>query len=319
MFLLSFLNIYAQSADSLFTSFKNNFQKKYFSIGVHIQTIGDYQDERVNSGNNGFNLNNARLKIYGEFDEGFGYFLQANFVNSKAVLDAFLYHKFSELLRVDVGQYRVPYSGEYLTAASALDFVYRSQVAATLSPKRQIGVTVRSNFTNELNLAAGIYNGNGTNTANDNNLFMYVARFAYTPKITCGKLSAAVNAAYSKDGSGIGELKRLMFGGDIRFENDYLILSSEFSQQELKNVKDVMDKDNGYHVTAGYKINKQFQVLGRYDVMNYVENDKMNKLVIAGLNYVPTAITRFQFNYVVNTDDSKIKHNQVLLSGQVAF
>jgi uncharacterized protein with GYD domain len=148
---------------------------------------------------------------------------------------------------------------------------------------------------------------------------MYVARLAYSPKVTDGKISVAANAAYSKDESETGRLKRLMFGGDIRFENEYMILSSEFSQQELKNLKNVMDKDNGYHVTAGYKINKQFQVLGRYDVLNYVENDKMNKLVIAGLNYAPTAIARFQFNYVVNADDSKAKHNQVLISSQVAF
>jgi phosphate-selective porin len=319
VFLFSFLSIHAQSADSLFTSFKNTFQKKYFNIGLQLQTTGDYQAERVTSGKNGFNLLNARLKIYGEFDEGFGYYLQTNFVSTKAVLDAFVYHKFSDLLRVDVGQYRVPYSYEYLTSAAALDFVNRSQVASTLSPKRQIGVTLRSNFTSELNLAAGIYNGNGTNTTNDNNFFMYVARLAYAPKLTDGKLTVGASAAYSKDESEGGRLNRLMFGGDIRFENQYIILSSEFSQQELENPKDITDKDNGYHVTAGYKINKYLQVLGRYDVLNYVENDKMNKLVIAGLNFAPTDISRFQFNYVVNADDSKVKHNQVLLSGQVAF
>jgi phosphate-selective porin len=314
----SYLNIYPQSADSLFNTFKNNFQKKYFSVGLQLQTTGDYQDERL-SGKNGFNLQNVRLKIYGEFDEGFGYFFQTNFVNTKPVLDAYIYHKFSDLLRVDIGQYRVPYSYEYLTSATALDFVYRSQAANSLSPKRQIGVTLRSNLTGELNLAAGIYNGNGTNTANDNNFFMYVSRLAYSPKLAGGKLTAAASTAYSKDESENGRLNRLMFGGDIRFENQYLILGSEFSQQELEDPADIMEKTNGYHITAGYKINKYFQVLGRYDVLNFEGDDPDNKLIIAGLNFIQTDIARFQFNYVVNADDSKIEHNQVLLSAQAAF
>lgn len=318
VFFFSFLNVYPQSADSLFTTFRNNFQKKYFSIGLQLQTIGDYQGERV-SGKNGFILQNARLKIYGEFDEGFGYYLQTNFVNTRSVLDAFVYHKFSDLLRVDVGQYRVPYSYEYLTSSAALDFVYRSQASNTLSPKRQVGVTLRSNFTSELNLSAGIYNGNGTNTTNDNNFFMYVSRLAYTPKLTNGKLILAGSAAYSKDESDDGRLNRLMFGGDVRFENQYLILSSEFSQQELEDPADILAKTNGYHVTAGYKINKYFQVLGRYDVLNFEGDELDNKLIIAGLNFMPTDIARFQFNYVVNSDDSKIEHNQILLSAQAAF
>jgi len=319
VFLFSFLNIYPQSADSLFNTFKSNFQKKYFSLGMQIQTIGDYQSERNLSGKNGFTLANVRLKIYGEFDEGFGYFLQTNFINSKSVLDAFVYHKFSDLLRVDIGQYRVPYSGEYLISSAALDFVYRSQVASTLSPKRQIGVTLKGNITSELNYSAGIFNGNGTNTTNDNNFFMYVGRIAYSPTLSDGKLTIAANAAYSKDEYDEGTLNRTMYGGDIRYENENIILSSEFSQQELEYPFDIKDKDNGYHFTAGYKFNKQFQVLGRYDVLNYVENDLKNELIIAGLNYFPTQISKFQFNYVINSDNSEIKHNQVLLSAQVAF
>ena len=110
--------------------------------------------------------------------------MQTNFINAKPILDAMIYHKFSQAVRVDVGQFKAPFSSEYLTSDPQLDFVSRSQVTSAYSPKRQIGFQVRGNVIEEaVSVIAGMFNGNGINTTNDDDKFMYVGRVVLTPSI----------------------------------------------------------------------------------------------------------------------------------------
>ena len=79
----------AQSQDEpLIEKLRATFQKEYFSMGLLLQTVADFQTERSLPGYNGFSIANFRLKIYGELDKNFGYFVQANFINLPGLLDA---------------------------------------------------------------------------------------------------------------------------------------------------------------------------------------------------------------------------------------
>ena len=92
--LFFFLGISVQAQDQStfdFEQFKDQFKNEYFSVGGLLQTIGNYQFERIN-GENGFSVGNARLQVYGEFDNKFGYQLQTNFVSSTVLLDANMYY-----------------------------------------------------------------------------------------------------------------------------------------------------------------------------------------------------------------------------------
>jgi hypothetical protein len=76
----------------------------------------------------------------------------------------------------------------------------------------------------------------------------------------------------------------------------------------------------GYQFTAGYNIIKSVQVLGRIDILDPDEMiGEKNTLAIIGCNYLPTEATKIQFNYIVNTEHSQPKFNQVLLATQLAF
>lgn len=310
--------IYPQD-EKLYDEFKSNFKKKYLSVGLLFQGITDFQADRVLQGKNGFAVANMRLKLSGEFDFGFGYAVQTNFVKSPSLLDGFMYHKFNKLLKVQIGQFKAPFSAEELISSSKIDFVNRAQVNL-LALKRQIGLMVALNTDNKLiNFNAGIFNGNGTNTSNDNNNFLYAARLLVKPSIGSeDKLEIAGNGAYSIDSNDKINGKRTVFGADFRLEKSNFLLSSEFIYQKIEN--GLVYKSSGYHITAGYKLSDKIQVLGRWDSFTPdLDLQSESELIIAGLNIWPTSVTEFQINYIINTDDSDFEHHRILINSQVSL
>lgn len=323
LLLLIIVQPYAYSQESdLLKQLKENFKKKYFNVGLFFQTVVDYQHERTLNGGNGFNLTNIRLTISGELDEGFGYYMQTNFINTKPILDAMVYHKFSKVIRVDVGQFKAPFSSEYLTSDTQLDFVGRSQVTSSYSPKRQIGFQLRGNVVEDaVAVFAGMFNGNGINTTNDDDAFMYVGRVVVNPAISENiKLQVCGNAAYNEVTSTPFNGKRIAAGGDLRLTINDFMLAGELIVENSNPDSGNTFNNTGYQFTLGYNIIKSVQILGRIDVLDPDEViGEKNTLAIIGCNYWPTEATKIQFNYIVNTEHSQLKFNQVLVATQLAF
>lgn len=180
LFLLIGSAINAQD-EPLGEALKENFKKSYLSVGMLLQTVGDFQAERVAAGNNGFNISNFRLSLSGELDRGFAYFVQANFIASPAILDARLSYRLSPHLLLDAGLFKAPFSKEFLTTADAIDFVNRAQVVTALVPGREIGVQLRGELAGPAVTATiGGFNGNrSAANNNDNGEFLYAGRLAW--------------------------------------------------------------------------------------------------------------------------------------------
>lgn len=336
--LLSFPS-YGQSDDgTLLQKFRENFKKDYLSIGLLLQTRGDFQIRRSFGGNNGFSIGNMRVNLKGKLDEGFGYFLQANFINSPAILDARLSYEVSPQLGIDAGLFKSPFSHEYLTGAASLDLIGRSQVVNALAPKRQIGVQLRGPLggSGKTSYAAGIFNGNGYGgNDNDNGAFLVTGRIA--AKLQPGSasqekgLEIGGNIAFSKDDglrfSGIAggarfSGDRVLYGGDLRYTNGKWLLAGEIIGSNFDGSfgSTVADVDPyGFHATAGYNLSRRSQVLARFDSFRSGGTQDDSDFLIFGLNLWPTEATKLQLNYLIDTDQSEIKHHQVLLNGQVAL
>jgi hypothetical protein len=327
VYLLTSTNNFAQD-EGLYSELKNTFQKKYLSLGVLFQTVGDFQIERNLSGHNGFIIKNMRVKIYGELDEGIGYNLQTEFVRSPAVLDAKTYYKFSPAAIVDVGLYKAPFSYEYLTSSNQTDFIYRSQVVNELNVNRQIGIQLRGSLAgNSFKYAAGVFNGNRFSASgNDNNDLLSAARVSYSTDLSVNKSSkieAGVSAAVSNDKSvsimGINFTgKRYLFGGDFRLTLNKFLLSGEAIYGKLKHPDNIEQKPLGYHVTIGYSANPKLQFLLRLDSFKPDTNFKRLDKILVGINIFPTMISQFQINYIM-PEKENIKHHQLLVKAQVGF
>lgn len=312
-------NVSAQ--ETLLDKFKEYFKTDYFSAGILFQSVFDYQGERTLPGQNGFSIANARLKLSGKLDKGFGYFIQTNFIKSSPLLDAFMSYKFSEQAKVKIGQFKAPFSLEELTSASAIDFVNRSNVVNNLAPKRQIGLELSGNSNNKIiSYQAGIFNGNKTINGNNDKKFLYAGRVGLNP-IMNNKidLMLGINAAYNNANENLENGKELLTGGDLRFNFYNFLLSGEFIYSSKKRFNNTIDA-KGYYVTAGYNIINKVQILLRWDdYLPYKILGDENRYIIIGCNVWPTEATEFQINYLINSNDSEFNHNQVLFNAQIAI
>lgn len=307
---------------SLYELLKENFKKKYLSIGLQFQGLADFQPERNLGGNNGFRIANLKLKLKGDLDDNVGYYVQMNFVKSVSLYDAFISYKYSDLLKLDLGQFKAPFSTEELTSSSVIDFANRSQVVSKIAPGRQIGLQLSGNLREaHIFYTAGIFNGNGINTTNDNQHFLYLGRMGYSQNINKNdKITFALNAGFSRDDMESFNGDRFIAGGDFRLVVNNILLSSEYIFQKLKDSMKAEFTNQGYHITAGYSVSEIVQLLARWD--SYTP-DKLigveNNLAILGCNIAPNEFIFIRINYLINPDDKDFKHHQLLINSQLVF
>ncbi len=323
----------AAEDEPLAEQLRKNFKKEYLNVGFLIQVVGDGQIERSFPGHSGFNISNLRLILTGKLDKNFGYHFKANFIRSPAILDGFMYYRFSRNFTLDMGFFKAPFSKEFLTGADAIDMVNRSVAISALGPGRQIGVQARGALDSEslVQYRLGIFNGNGYgNNNNDNEDFMYAGRLAFLPPVfsngNTGSLEIGVNAAYSKDdgarimGSNFTG-KRTLVGADLRLVANEWLLAAEYIYANLKTngIGERSLNPNGFYITGGYMLDEKNQLLVRWDGFRPDGLARDSDRLILGFNHWPTSLTEFQVNYVIDTDDSEFKHHQILVNAQVAF
>lgn len=321
----------AQSDEPEFGRLVESFKKPYFSVGVLIQTVADFQIERSEPGGNGFTLANARLNVGGELDGGFGYFLQANFAGSPTILDARLSYRPTRAVRLSVGQFKAPFSYEFLTSAASIDFVNRAQVVTTFAPNRQLGAEVAVGAASgPIGISAGVFNGNAFRAnGNDGNDLMYVMRVSGTPVRSRPdrntQLRFGVNAAFSQDAAAAipglvtaftGD--RTLLGADARFTSGPVLLSGEVLYGRLDPPIGTTLEPWGFHATAGYKFTPKTQGLVRWDRLD-LDFLGSRDLVIFGFNVWPTQATEMQVNYLFDTDQASFDNHQLLVNFQVGF
>src|SRR5881398_1400051 len=141
-----------------------------------------------------FRLRRARINLTGDFAEQFDFKLEGDFENSDGLnasrtafeaTDIFInWHQYP-WAQIKVGQWKAPFGLEQITPDTQLFVIERTLPTGAITPERQIGVQlwgkplaiIWPDRADLLTYYAGIFNGNGRNTTNnDNNNFMYVGR-----------------------------------------------------------------------------------------------------------------------------------------------
>lgn len=318
--------------EPLFRQLVERFQTPYLSLGVLLQTVADFQAERTLAGKNGFSVANFRLRLSGELDHGVSYLLQTNFAQSPAILDARLRYRPSPYVVLDVGQFKSPFSHEFLTPASSIDFVNRSTVVSQLAPGRNLGAQVRfTDSARTIGLDLGVFNGNGIAPAgNDNNDFLYTARVAGTPvdEVIEGRRRRTVrvgaNVAVSNDAPDGPCITfcgtRVLLGADARLALDRVLVAGEFLYGDIPGPPGILDPDpTGWHLTGGYLVSPMVQLLGRWDSFDADLNQGRRDVLVGGLNWWPTTVTEIRLNYLVDLGDAAPDRNQLLVNFQFGF
>lgn len=320
--------------EPLFGDLVERIKSPTFSIGALFQLVGDFQADRDFDGENGFSVANMRISFYGELDEGVGYFFQSNF---GSVLDARLSWSPTSALTLDGGLFKTPFSAEFLTPASTLDFVDRSQGVRILAPGREVGLQARGRIgSSEVGWRAGIFNGNGGDlSGNEDGGFLYGGRLTF-PVPEFGEVEAgdALVLGASFAGSSDEPTVRagppgvfqfdgvdILVGGDLRMTRGRLLISAEFLSGDMDDVPVVADPSPwGFHATVGFMATDRSQVLARWDQFEAdLPGIEDGRLLLLGYNLWPTAVTELQVNLVVPVGDDPRDDPRLLVNTQLAF
>ena len=285
-----------------------------------------------------FRLRRARINLTGDFAEQFDFKMEGDFENSDGLnsnrtafeaTDIFInWHQYP-WAQIKVGQWKAPFGLEQLTPDTTLYTVERTLPTGAITPERQIGVqlwgkpfaTMWPGQADLLTYYAGIFNGNGRNTTNnDNNNFMYVGRLeSMLLKDVFGKgsfLKLGADILNSRDDQGTnisqsltllvnsdgslspfvlpGPDERTAWSVDAWLRMGPFDLIGEFLQEHVNprtvnGVPPGFDEftTDGFYVTgAYYLIPKKLQAVVQWQHLNPGQkgNDGISSIV-AGLNY----------------------------------
>lgn len=249
----------------------------------------------------------------------------------------------------DIGNHYVPFSLEALTSDKKIAFVERN-LTSSLAPYRQVGVSwqhyaldkalfyqlgifngyVQPGSLSGTKLTNQIYTGNGA--TNDNNKYLYSARFEFHPLGNMGSGTApsqenfegankfALGASYytSDDapatGAATASTEKASNGTEIdaQFKNGGLWATAEYILRDVKYwdaaAVEQTAKQSSYTVQAGYMIIPDtFSLALRYEYLKYDSDSKIlgssgqneDKWITVGLNYYLLKNNiRIQANYI---------------------
>jgi phosphate-selective porin len=242
-------------------------------------------------------INRARLTATGTISPGFSYRIQGEFRTgnvgtgkaSVSLTDAYIRWS-HQAFGVQVGQYKTPFTREYLTSIADLETLDRSTVVDSLAPKRDIGIMADYQFGKHLVVTAGAFNGEGQNvTANKDSTVLGVARVAVRP---IPQITIAANVARY-----FGDSTR--YGADASYEDARVVARGEYLGQARDRIG--IKDDWGWYALAGYRVVSNVQLVGKYEDFHreQVSAQQRNRAWSAGVNhYVITSVVRLSAFYV---------------------
>ena len=206
-------------------------------------------------------VNRARLTAAGSVAGNFTWRVQGEFRTgnvgtgraSVSLTDGYIRWT-QNALGVQLGQFKTPFTWEYITSLSLIETADRATVVDSLAPKRDIGLMADYTVGGRVTISAGIFNGEGQNvTANTDSSALGVARVTYRP---IPYLVLGANAArYFADST--------RYGVDASVEAPWIILRGEYIGQH-RDVLDT-DDDNGWYALAAAPLRPWLQPVFKYE------------------------------------------------------
>jgi hypothetical protein len=217
-------------------------------------------------------------------------------------------------LGVQLGQFKTPFTREFLTSLTEVETADRATVVDSLAPKRDIGLLADYALGGRATLSAGIFNGEGQNvTANSDSSALGVARVSYRPM---PYLLLGANAArYFADST--------RYGIDVSIEAPWTTLRGEYIGQH-RDIADA-DDDKGWYVLAATPVRPWLQPVLKYEWFNRPgiapAGTLKNRAWTAAVNLFPWGrTTRLTLEYVSRrVGEPGVRKSLGLAQAQVIF
>ena len=265
-------------------------------------------------------INRARLSAAGSVAGDVSWRIQGEFRTgnvgtgraSVALQDAYVRWTHNTL-GMQIGQFKTPFTREFITSLSEVETADRATVVDSLAPKRDIGLMADYALGGRATIVVGIFNGEGQNvTSNTDSTELGVARVTYRPTPF---LMLGVNAArYFADST--------RYGVDANVEAPWIILRGEYIGQH-RDILDV-DDDKGWYALAAAPVRPWLQPLLKFEWFErsgVAPDASKNRAWTAGVNLFPWGrATRFTLEYVSRkVGEPGVRRGLGLAQAQVIF
>ena len=209
------------------------------------------------------------------------------------------------------GQFKTPFSREYITSIAAIETADRSTVVDTLATKRDIGAMADFAFGPHATLALGVFNGEGQNASgNRDSTVLPIARATarLIPQVTVG----GSVARFGPDS--------LRYGVETSVESQGLLLRAEFIGQRRRGI----DRDDrGWFVLGGWRARPWLQLIARQEDFQrpFIGRERRIEATTVGANLEwPGGRTRAILDWVARTSGTeRTRRDQVIGQLQVRF
>jgi hypothetical protein len=282
-------------------------------IGGYVQARETYVHEQGVA----FTLNRARLSAEGSLPNRFNYRFLVELESGATLRTPGIVSLREAIIRwtrlplgIQAGQFKAPFSREYLIPVPVFELADFSAVVDTLAPKYEIGVQA-DYVLPFFGVAAGVFNGEGQNTGgNRDSTVLYIGRVAVRP---IPQTTVAAHVAYYSEDS-------TRYGGDVQVEQWGVLLRAEGLGQR----KTGRDRDDfGWYVLAGYRLFPWLQLLARQEDFQRPSIGEARRIsaTVGGFNIeLPGGRTRFLANYVARkTGYPRVQRNSLIGQVQVRF
>jgi hypothetical protein len=217
-------------------------------------------------------------------------------------------------LGVQLGQFKTPFTREFITSLSEVETADRAAVVDSLAPKRDIGVMAYYATGGRVTMTAGIFNGEGQNvTTNRDSSALGVGRVTFRP--ISSLIFGANVARYFADST--------RYGVDASIDSPWLIVRGEYIGQH-RDVLDFAD-DKGWYALAAVPVRLWLQPVIKYEWFERggvaPTGASRNRAWTAGINFFPWGRrARLTLEYISRqVGDPGIRRDLGLAQAQVVF
>ena len=306
----------------------------------------------IESGDNTFLWNRARLGVTGNIPYDFQYYavaeLSPSFTGQPFLLDAYISYNRYKWVRMALGQFKSPFSLELQTPCHKLNTIDRARVVVELAaPLRDMGFMVFGGTeTTLIKYQLAVMNGTGLNTFDDNGGKDYVSRVVLQPFKEKKYLAIGGNFRYGTSAPAAADATsddwRMRWGveGNLRYKN--ITLQGEYIYGEdvgsymvgggcggPGEIVEGSIERQGWYFTAMYMTNWRFQPVLKYEYYDsdISKSDQFSYVTTIGFNYFFNDWTRLQVNYMLvdsyQTIESQLGHmildNLLMIQFQASF
>jgi hypothetical protein len=208
-----------------------------------------------------------------------------------------------------LGQFRTPFSLEYLTPFSLLHTTSRSQFVDRIATRRDIGLMAHVAFRNRATLAGAVVNGEGPNTL----------RNANGKQLAVGRLTLLPTASIAIAGKWAGEGGDHRWGYDVRWMTNGLVLEGERIERRAPLAGGITQRAAGHYLMASYRIARHVEPVVKWEQFHdeRIEAGTTSETRLTwttyGLNILSVPeVVRLQVNWIVKRDRPANSSNELV-------